>query len=774
MNRTYKLSTLWMMCLMLISCLSFTACDNGDDENTNQYTGGVKLNVFGPCPVARGGELRFLGSGMDQVTGVVIPGCDEITDIKLVSKTEIRVTVPQTAEEGLVMLHSAKGDLTTKTKITYTEPISIEAISPGMIKPGAVLTISGEYLNLIKEVIFADEVVVTEEDFAAHNRKEIQVVVPEEAQTGKIVISDGAEIPNWIYSEEELRVVLPSVEEVLDLTDAKPGDEITITGKDLDLVRAVEMPNGEAVEFEVKEDKLTFILSGDVSNGEIVMTPASGVKVVIATVGVAVPTELVATPATGLRAADIITITGVNMELVTSVTFPGMEEAVEPTSQSATQIKVVMPEAATSGDLILNTASGNTASVNIETQKPEVLSYAETTVPAGESVVLKGKNLDLIAKVIFGGDKTVEVTPVSATELVVAVPVDAESGELIVVMSNGETTECPVLTVSKPEFCYIPVLPGEDVEIHAGGILAVEVENGDKLTRVQVNGEDVQFILYDSNSKLHLGIPNRAANATQITLISSNGQIDYTVKVIPAGIVETVIMDEIRDLGSWAGESAGGAFRLYKESFEEAGAGSILKFYFSMTSDQAQVQLNNANWSEWETLKFEDPTETSYEYEMTQEFLDHIMNADDGWSSTAMVIQGEGMIVSKVSIIVKRSSEITVMEEERDLGSWAGEGAGGAFRVYRDSWEEAEVAPKVGSTLKFYVNVYSDSAKMQINNANWGEWNTLEPEQGTKEIEVEVDAPLLDALLNVEDGWSTTALVIQGEGIIVKKVTLTP
>ena len=100
MNKIYKLSALWMMCLMLLSSLSFTACDDGEDENTNQYTGGINLNVFGPCPVARGGVLRFLGSGMDQVTGVIIPGCDEINDIEVVSNEEIRVTVPQTAEVG--------------------------------------------------------------------------------------------------------------------------------------------------------------------------------------------------------------------------------------------------------------------------------------------------------------------------------------------------------------------------------------------------------------------------------------------------------------------------------------------------------------------------------------------------------------------------------------------------------------------------------------------------------------------------------------------------
>ena len=111
-----------MMCLILFNCMFFTACDNNDVE-TNQYTGGVKLNVFGPSPVARGGELRFLGSGMNNVTAVCIPGCEDITDINVISDTEIRVTVPQTAEPGLLTLKTKQGDIITKTELTFTEPI---------------------------------------------------------------------------------------------------------------------------------------------------------------------------------------------------------------------------------------------------------------------------------------------------------------------------------------------------------------------------------------------------------------------------------------------------------------------------------------------------------------------------------------------------------------------------------------------------------------------------------------------------------------------------
>ena len=117
MNKIYRLSALWMMCLMLLGGVSFTACLSEDDVDTNQYKGGVNLNAFGPSPVARGGVLRFLGSGLDKVTGVEIPGCDVISDIEVVTTNEIRVTVPQTAMPGFVTLKMTNGTIVTKLSL---------------------------------------------------------------------------------------------------------------------------------------------------------------------------------------------------------------------------------------------------------------------------------------------------------------------------------------------------------------------------------------------------------------------------------------------------------------------------------------------------------------------------------------------------------------------------------------------------------------------------------------------------------------------------------
>lgn len=660
MNKTYKFPALWMMCLMLFSCLTFTACDNGDDEDTNQYKGGISLNVFGPSPVSRGGVLRFLGSGMDKVTAVAIPGCDDITDIEVVSDTEIRVTVPQTAQPGLVVLKTPKGDITTKTELTFTEPIALEAFAPAEVKPGGELTITGEYLNLIKEVIFADEVTVPADEFVSQSRQEIKVIVPDSAQTGKFILSDGAEIPNWIYSEGELEVTLPSVEAPLDLVDKKPGDVIRVSGENFDLVKKVQMPNGDEVEFTMtassEGDELTFTLPDNVSDGEITVLPASDVKVVVATVVVATPSNVVAVPAVNLRGGDMITLKGTNMDLVTDVTFPGVEEAVGLESQNSTEIKVLMPAAAISGDLQLNTNSGKATAVSIATAKPENISYSAATVPAGEALTVKGVNMDVVSAVVFSGNVEVTVSDATATVISLTVPTTAETGALLLKMANGEFVEAPSLTIEKPVCAYLPALPDKLVR---GRIVELEIVNADKLTNVLLNEASVQYINDAAKGVLMLNVPAELNGTYSLKLISSNGEIAYDVLVVANE--ETV----------WAGPldiswGDGGRVLVPAVSFAKVTAGTVMKVYFDQKDQTwAQAQFNYGDWSGIAFSLFDTtmvPTDIYgwsfesrvMELTLTQEILDNIQAKQgdcEDQTNVGIIIQGSDLTFTKITIV---------------------------------------------------------------------------------------------------------------------------
>lgn len=453
-----------MACLVLLSSLTFTACDT-NDLDTNQYKGGISLNVFGPSPVLRGGELRFLGCGLDQVASVLIPGCDAITDIQLISAEEIRVIVPQTALPGYVTLMLRNGEsIVTKTQLTYSEPVSIESFSPESVRPGDVLTIKGEYLNLMHQVIFAENVIVSDEviaeeetieatsKFLKHTRNEIQVRVPEEAQSGKIILSDGAEIPNRLYSEVELQVVLPSVAEVADYNNIKPGAIMTVTGENFDLVKEVRMENGETMLFtySAEQKALTFTIPRGAVNGPIYVVPASGVLVQVAEIKMATPEDVKAQE-TEITAGKELTLTGKNMDMIAAVLFPGVEKAVEPTSLSETEVKVVVPGEAQSGMIQLVLTSGETiSSLELTVTAPKYCHIADENVLktndyfVGEDMVVDVVNIGELAEVQVAGTK-VNYTS-SGSQLTIPVPETAGHDSSVELISKDGT--CKKYTVS--------------------------------------------------------------------------------------------------------------------------------------------------------------------------------------------------------------------------------------------------------------------------------------------------------------------------------------
>lgn len=56
---------------------------------------------------------------------------------------------------------------------------------------GATVTITGTYLNLIEQVVFATNKVVAKANFVSQTRDKIEVKVPVDAKSGKIAISNG-------------------------------------------------------------------------------------------------------------------------------------------------------------------------------------------------------------------------------------------------------------------------------------------------------------------------------------------------------------------------------------------------------------------------------------------------------------------------------------------------------------------------------------------------------------------------------------------------------
>ena len=774
-----------LLMLFLSSLLLMPSCDKEEVNND------PLLQSFGPSPALRGGELRFIGQNLGEVTAVIFPGVTggtvQVTDIITVNEREIKVMIPQDAGVGLVTLVTTSGEIQTRTPLTYSEPISISKVSPLKVKPGETLTIEGDYLNLIKRVIFVDNVAVEAGAFLpGQTRKKLQVTVPAEAQSGKIIISNGEEIPIEVYSDSEVEVVLPSVAAPADLTGKKPGEVIEIAGSDFDLVVSLIMPNGDEVPFEVIEteggEAIRFTLPANMTDGVVIVLPASGVEVAIANIGLALPASVVATPAEELRAGDLITLEGLNMELVTSLTFPGVAEAVEPESQTATEITVTMPDAATSGNLLLNTGSGVSVEVAIETLKPTFTAYENSTVPLGDNVVITGEDLDLVAKVQFTGGAEVEVSSSSPTSLTVAMPtMKAETGELTLFMANGESVMFPALTVEAPLFAFIPILPGEEEEIKAGELFGIEVTNLDKLTTVKVNDSEVKFIV--AGNLMYITIPQTAANDTKLTLVSSNGSIDYTINVMPMGQIENIVYHGPLNL-DWDTHT------IAPDAFVDFTNGTVtLKITYAVTGEgDPQIKFYNGHWeqilqrynNEGQDTYIFDTNNNVVEFELTDEELVMLQTLTD-WGQS-VIFHGQGVVINNIVAVYKQSFEATVWSGPVTI-TWS---EGGRVAIPASAFSSV----KAGAKMRFYFDQIDQVwAQAQINDGSFSGLifdeigsNTLVPtdvygwEFASRVFEVILTRAILDQIDankgEADSDYPDAGIIIQGSDLIFTKVTI--
>ena len=708
--------------LLAVSVAILSGCKD-ELVDTNQYAdAGVALNVYGPQPVMRGGELRFLGSNLDKITEVIIPGVSPITEINVVKAgvpSEIRIIVPKDGPEpGVVTLVAADGkEIVTKTSLTYLEPIELESFSPASVKADDVLTIKGDYLNLIHEVVFSDEVIVSEKDFTSHTRYDIKVTLPVHTLTGVIVleyIDDTLEknanlIPNIIYSEDELTVAQP---EVTSMTATRfiANASVKISGRNLNYVATLNLPGAPATEFTVNGagTEIVFNLPAVAQDGTAVLVAKSGVEVEAGNYVTVVPTSLSASPSP-VKAGSVLTIKGNDLGLVTGIDLPGVA-GVE--FEAASDITLTMPDTATEGDATLNMANGKSVTVAFTLVKPEFASFSENPAAAGSNIVIKGLNLDLVKSVTFGGNLTVEVEA-TETEITVAVPTTAETGMVKLNLANGTSVDCESLTVNKPTACFITELPSAETEIYGGTVLVVPVENEDKLESVEVNGESVKFLL--NGKTLYISLPDMAGKGTVLKLISSNGAVEYTIDCIPNNIQKKVIWSGSWDCGSWSGNQdlAWGGFDW---SSVDLSAGTVtMIFDFTQDSSQGWWQLALRHGDGWADLPensfFELAAgQSQLEVPLTQAMLDDLI------ANGGLVLTGCNYTLTKITLKTEIPMDVTLWEGEAIADDWKNQPS-----LLSDGGTELVAnGAKAGSKVSLYITPLEADWKLEIVEGHWG------------------------------------------------------
>ena len=614
MNLKYRFSTILMSSLLLASGLFVAACGDDDLDNMQTSVNGVTLKSFGPCPLTRGESMEVIGVNLGKVSKVLFPkGNQRLYDTKTYEEAQfslntdgkLSVTVPDEVVPGKLRLVVGSDTIVSNSFVSFKEEGVIKNVelSSTDVRAGDIITVKGEYVWNMIYATFADNVVVYAEDLLKNTRNEIQIAVPAAAVSGEVTYYDGNanEIQQPLI--EDLQIRQATVER---LSNESPelGEEITIFGKDLDLVGCANFPFVDSVKVVVNEagTELKCIVPSKTTPGDINLAQYSGKKISVPYTPLMIEVSGV-TPKEDLKAGDRVTITGTRLDKVQYILLPGdLALASDEFSGSATQITFTVPEG----------------------------------MADGEVKVVQHENYSLVTEKIAMHHEGAELTIWSGKK----------------VIGNWDVT-MDALSWSGGAELWPTVQPGQVMSIY------VTVNEGVNDAKIRVgNGS---WVALPGTSDLNDLVPGD--NVIRITLteamineLVNNGGLVlcgayFTVTSVTLSLLETVIWRGSWNCsgGTWAGNQdlAYGAYDW--STFQE---GQKIVFTFDSADPTTgwgciSPRMGGNSWANLSVSQINftpSAEEQSIEFIPTADDIAHLQN-DDG-----LVITGDGFILKKVSI----------------------------------------------------------------------------------------------------------------------------
>ena len=601
-----KISVLAMAALVLAA--GFTSCSE-DQLDTNQYNkSGVNILAFGPMPITRGATMRLTGTQLNNVKEVLFPeGNQKLTpsttyisgEFTLQSSEEMTVTIPDQCVPGKLRLVTNDGQtIESASNITFAEEIKASSITPNPIHPGEVVSIKGDYVWNIGQVVFFDHVTVDAEDFLLNTRSEIQVIVPAEAKTGDVAYNDGSD------GAENISIGTLTIDEIKATGVSNPnpefGEEITITGENLDLVTSIDFPAVADVPFQVANDgkSVRVTVPDNTVSGSVTLNSASGITT---SVDIAVPLASVSStePVKDVKVGQTITIMGDKLDRIIHLILPAIDGAFTDFTQTATQITFVVPEGMGDGKVILVQHEN----YSVESDKISMYSEApETTIWAGNFEI--GEWNAGMQDLAWGGYDW--STAQAGQVLTVYLTPNMSAGWSQIRIGNGSWAALPGTADVNP-----------------------------------LTAEDTKFSVTLTQAMI-----DELVNAGGLVICGAY----FTVTKITLSILEEVIWSGNFALGSWAAGMDELSWGRY--DWSQVSAGKTLKLYYEVDPSVGYINIRFGNGS-WAALPSTqgwgsdgnaspDPSETSIKTVLTADDMDQLLNAG------GLVICGAGIICKKV------------------------------------------------------------------------------------------------------------------------------
>ena len=767
-----------------------------EELDTAQYSDSeVTLASFGPNPVMRGGELRFFGSNLQDIVEVNVPGVSPITDIKVIESgklSEIRVTLPvEGPEVGVVTIKSKDGkELKTKKDLTYTEPIVFEGFSvsePAF--PGDVITLKGDYMNLVQHVVFeGGEIAEVEEGSTRHEAK---VVIPTTAITGKIIISDGAEVENLFYSENELIIGKPSVTK-LDSKNVKPADVLTFNGEHLEMIKAVEfskLNEVEAIEdFHIEDGIISVEVPGTATDGIVNAVSYAGDKFEVCDIKCIMPADVVATNTP--KAGSQLVIAGKNLDVVAKVDLAGAENAAFELNDG--KLNVTVAATATDGTAKIYHSNGDFVSMDYTIVHPTITVVSPLELYAGdESVTVEGTDLDLVANAKIG-TKDVEIAGKSETTLTLATEVTSVGGKVILTLANGEVIESEQEVVMK--YHSKVIVTSRPAGQHIGQEVVLKGQNMDLVESIFIGDTKVTKYGLRTPEEIRFLMPWCTTGQYELKFQLFDGDIEVQADPIEVLLEQNILTigEGSFTVGGWDGGMQSLAWGGYDWSTVSAGTELIVHYTINPAGDYHQIRGGNGSWSglpSWKLLPGSDGdgnvpvSEDGYlSIKLTDADLNELVN------NGGLVLCGAFFVATKVQLVSDISQEITVYQGPCNL-TWDDTGRFGIAMKYFEMC-------KPGSKLIFYINQNGVWGQVQLNDGYWGNGDMKFAELGNDayikpdfvaadvtRVELVLSEEVLSHILacpgdyfgvNTDTGDGRCGMVVQGSDWTIEKITILP
>ena len=822
MKNIFKLAALFAFS----SLVGLTACT--EELSTDQFSDdAVVFSAFAPNPVVRGAELRIMGSNLDKIVEVQIPGAEPITDIEVVSTgriSEIRVITPVAGAEdvsvtGHVVIKDNSGNTyKSKTELSFTEGIVFESFSPATAMPGDEITVKGDYLYNVQQVVLNNGVYVTGDQITAKSRRELKFIVPSAAVTGPVTIGDVDEnnnpdglIPNNIPSEEVLTIGDPTVK-AADRGMLKAGAEIIVQGTYLDMIAKaafrVTTPAAEEggeptvadtqVDFTLAEDhkSVKVVLPATVVEGEVVLTSYAGKEFKAGAYTTVIPTEVAIAAETRYKAGLNAVVTGKDLDLVTGATLAGT--ALE-FAYADGKITFAIPAAAVDGTVVLTLANGKTVETEaIELVKPTITEMTPLELYAGDdNITIKGTDLDLVVAATLGG-KAVEFELNNDEELEIVTDVTSVSGKVVLTLANGLKLE-PVDEIKMNYHALVIVNSMPSAE-HIGAKVTLTGANFMLVENIFIGDAKVQNYFSRTDEEVSFVMPWNKVGSYNIYFDLLNGDREMVATPIE-------VLLEINYITGWEGSTeitwgVGGRVCVTADKFEGVKAGAKMRLYYTQKDGVwAQAQIN---YGDWTGLTYPEigsntlvPTDIygwfadgildrCTEVTLTKEILDNIQAkkgdyGDENIMNVGMLIQGSDLIFTKIEILQEISQEVTLWEGEVISVEWDGQGL-----LSDAGLELKEAGATAGQIVYFYIEPLVADWQLKIVEGHWGptylavcasaentgdgEFTPYDLAANGGKVALTLTQEMLETALT-QQWWGNTFL-IQGNNVKCTKITL--